>query len=366
MHIPSKKCVAGLIMAGKNHRGFLRRVAVCSFGILAIGIAAFSSQSPRQCTDQEAQQKSGVLTLDRREQAERDVRMRPKPDPAELKNTEQAIELLKQSLMGFRGLEGRYWHDFFDQSPTSHLRKYAAYSMFFDYYCVPVKNYAPDMAGTIRVGDETGTSIHIFFNSLGEFVNELLSLGKDMAAANGRVIFELPSEAGEWKGHRLFTPNLGGERSEAVILTTGNRFPFKPVSRDQFLLAREKIIQKQIDEVRSKLGPNAPIVATQEKYLREYRDYHASMSPAELKSQAIVIEWSGDPNRGRIFAKDAEHGKRLVVVDPDFIDKSKPRTSVQLMVLFWRWEEGVAAKREMIQRFKQNFDVVALEKLLSR
>jgi hypothetical protein len=187
-----------------------------------------------------------------------------------------------------------------------------------------------------------------------------------MAAANGRVIFELPSEAGEWKGHRLFTPNLGGERSEAVILTTGNRFPFKPVSRDQFLLAREKIIQKQIDEVRSKLGPNAPIVATQEKYLREYRDYHASMSPAELKSQAIVIEWSGDPNRGRIFAKDAEHGKRLVVVDPDFIDKSKPRTSVQLMVLFWRWEEGVAAKREMIQRFKQNFDVVALEKLLSR
>jgi hypothetical protein len=162
------------------------------------------------------------------------------------------------------------WHEFFDKSPTSHLRKYAVYSAFFDYYCVPVKNYAPEIAGRIRLGDETNTAIQISFNSLGEFVNEWLSLGKDMSAANGKAIFELPSEAGEWKGHRLFMPNLGGQRSEAVILTSGNRFPFKPVSRDQFLLAREKVMQTQIEELRSKLGPNAPIVATQEKVLQEF------------------------------------------------------------------------------------------------
>jgi hypothetical protein len=84
-----------------------------------------------------------------------------------------------------------------------------------------------------------------------------------------------------------------------------------------------------------------------------------------LQSQAIVNEWSGDPKRGRIFAKDPEHGKRLVIVDPDFIDKTQPGTSPQLIVLYWEWEDDNTAKREMIRQFKQNFDVAALEKLLS-
>ncbi len=318
------------------------------------------------CTDQEALQRSGTFTLDRAEQDDLDRRLEVKSNPQELRNTDRAAELVKQSIAGFRGLDAKYWHDFLHGSPAGRYRKYSENIAFFDYYCVPMHGYGSEFAGKIRVGDETGTSIKITFNSLGEFVNEFLSLGKDMAAANGRAIFALPKEEGEWQGYRVFAPNLGGERSQAIILSLDHRFPFKPVSREQFLLARQKVAQRYLDEARSRVGATSPAAKERERQLTDLQKYRASMSPAELQSQAIVIEWSGDPNRGRVFAKDNHSGNRLVVVDPDFLDKTKPPDSIQLIVLFWRWEEGVLAKREMVERFKQNFDVVALERLLTQ
>ena len=46
--------------------------------------------------------------------------------------------------------------------------------------------------------------------------------------------------------------------------------------------------------------------------------------------------------------------------------KSLPKSAVQLIVLYWRWNDDQPVKREMMRQFKYNFDVAALEKLMDR
>jgi hypothetical protein len=55
-----------------------------------------------------------------------------------------------------------------------------------------------------------------------------------------------------------------------------------------------------------------------------------------------------------------------VTVDQSCIDKSLPKSAVQVIVLYWRWNEDIPIKRELNREFKRNFDVAALEKLLDR
>jgi hypothetical protein len=328
---------------------------------MAALLATGGARAQAPCTDAQAAQKPGVLALNRAEQADRDARSRVKPDPVVLTTIDRTIGLLKQSLPDFKGLEGKYWHELYDVSPTSHTFHYSITAAFFDYYCGPSGGDVPDPTFKIRVGDETGTWIYFYFNTLGDLVNERLSLGREMSAANGRTIFRLPAESGEWKGHRLFLPRIQGQTSEAILLTAGDRFPFKPVSRGEFLQAREKVAQGSLEG----MGLSPP-GAERQSELDELRKLRASMTPSELQRQAVVREWSASPARGKVFVSEAEGGLRLVVVDPAFIDTALPRSAVQLIVVYWRWNEDNPAKREMIRQFKNNFDVAALEKMLGR
>lgn len=326
----------------------MARFAIGSSGmIVAFALIFAPARMPAQapCTDEQARQKQGSLKADAQEQSDRNARMHATPDPVVLKKIDQTIALLKQSLPDFKGVEGHYWHEIFDSSPSSHTFRYQVTASFFDYYCVPVKNYPPGVAGKVRPSEETGTWIYFSFNSLGWLVNERLSLGKEVRTANGETIFLLPKENGEWKGHRLFLPLLNGLDAEAIILTAPNRFPFKPVSREEFLQAREKVAQNGELEWITK--------------------QHAAMTPAELQRQAVVRDWNAMPPRGKIFGSEAEGGLRLVTVDHAYIDPALPRSSVQLITVYWR-RDGNPAKREVIRQFKNNFDFAALHRILDQ
>jgi hypothetical protein len=344
--------------------GFASRNSAWMAGI-ALVLAAGITRAQGPCTPEQAQQWLGSFTLDRAEQASNDGRYHGMRDPAVLRKIDQGVLLLKQALPDLKGISGKYSHEIFDPGP--HTDRFQITAPFFYYYCNAVNHSdPPGTGGKILAGDETGTWIYIDFNTLGWLVNERMSLGKEMRTRKGETIFELPSENGEWNGHRVFSPALHGEFSAAILLTPPGRFPFKPVSREEFLLAREAVAQKYLDEARAQSGANSSAAKWRERELTDLQKYRASMSPAELQSQAIVIEWSGDPNRGRIFANDAHHGKRLVTVDHTYIDGSLPKSAVQLIVLYWRWEEETPVQREFSQEFRRNFDVAALEKLLDR
>jgi hypothetical protein len=344
--------------------GFANRNHVWIAGI-ALLFAAVSTRAQGPCTAEQAQQWPGILTLDKAEQADNDKRHHGKPDLAVLNKINRAELLLKQAFPELKGVGGTYSHEIFDPGP--HTDRFQITAPFFYYYCNPVShNDPPGTGGKIRLNEETGTWIYIDFNTLGWLVNESNSLGKEMRTRKGETIFYLPRENGEWDGYRVFSPALHGEFSAAILFTPRGRFPFKPVSREEFLLAREAVAQKYLDQARAASGANSSSVKFREKELTDLQNYRASMPSAELQSEAIVLEWSGDPKRGRIFAPNAQHGQRLVTVDQTYIDRSLPRTAVQLIVLYWRWDEDTPVKREFSREFRRNFDVKALEKLLDR
>jgi hypothetical protein len=329
--------------------------------VLATGMAR--AQAP--CTDLQAQQWPGSLTPDNAEQADGDRRYHGKADPAVQHKIDQAALLLKQAVPDLKGVSGKYYHELYDPGPNT--ERYRLTALFLDYYCEhPNRSDASGTGGKLRIGDETGTWIYITFNTLGWLVNERVSLGKEMRTAEGQAIFELPPDKGEWNGYRVLSPALHGDLSAAIVLTPPGLFPFKPVSREQFLRAREAVAQKYLDAARAAGGANSPGAKFRETELTDLQNYRASMSPAELQSQAVVQEWSSAPRFGRIFTKDPLRGRRLVTVDRTYIDKSLPKSAVQLIVLYWRWEEESPAKREFGREFRRNFDVAALARLLDR
>jgi hypothetical protein len=346
----------------------MARFAIGSSGmIVAFALLFATARTPAQapCTDEQARQKQGSLQPDTHEQSALNARSRVMPDPVVLKKIAQTIALLKQALPDFKGVEGHYWHEIFDPSPSSHTFRYEVTAAFLDLYCVPAKNQRPDVAGKVRLADETGTWIYFSFNSLGWLVNERVSLGKELRTTNGETIFLLPKENGEWKGHRLFLPLFNGQEAEAIILTAPNHFPFKPVSREDFLQAREKVAQGYLNEARAKVGLNSPAAKEREGQLEWITKLHAAMTPAELQSQAVVRDWNAMPPRGKLFVSEAEGGLRLVTVDHAYIDPTLTRSAVQLITVYWRWDDN-PAKSEVIRQFKNNFDFAALQGMLDR
>jgi hypothetical protein len=334
--------------------------------LLAIILATGSGWAQAPCTDAQALQTPGTLTLDAREQADMDRRLRSKPELAVLNKINQTIALLKQSLPDLKGIKGQYWHEIVEPGPGSHVLRFWITAAFFDFYCVPAGGYPPGSAEKVRPSDETGTWIYIYFNSLGWLTNKGASLGQEMLTPKGETIFLLPRENGEWKGHRAFAPDLHGETSGAILITPPGRFPFKPVSRDDLIAARIAQEQKYLDDAKSKLGPGAPVVNERGRRIQDLRKLRDSMTAEELQSQAIVREWSADPTHGKLFVTEAERGLPLVTVDRTYIDPSLPPSAVQLITVYWRWNDDVPVKREMMRQFKTNFDLAALERLLDR
>ena len=343
-----------------------RRASLRSVSLLAciLTVAPGRSLAQAPCTDEQAREKHGHLTLDHQEQDELDRRTRVKPDPVVLKKIDQAIALLKQALPDFAGATGTYSHRIYDPNPNSHVLHFSVQVGLFTYYCPPL-DYAPGKKGKINVEGETGTWITIDFNSLGWLVEEASSLGKEMSTPDGRAIFELPKE-GEFKGRRLFLPDKYGTITQVILITAPNHFPFKPVTREEFLQARESVQQHYLDEARAKVGPNSPAAKEREGQLEEIRKLHASMTPAELRSQAVVREWSASPSRRSLFVTEAERGLRLVSVDRNYIDRTLPRSAVQLITLHWRNNDQDPAKKAAMRQFEDNFDLDALSRLMDR
>lgn len=343
---------------------------VMRFGWMAVVLAFFlesgMTRLQAQCTEAEAGEKPGTLILDQKEQAERNSESHRKPGATELQNIDRTVALLNQSLPDLRGIEGRYSKKTVDPAPGAHILHYSITAAFFNYYCLPAQNQTSPYHGQIRLADETGTWIYFYFNSMGPFGNESASLGREMGAANGRPIFILPKAEGEWKGHRLFLPTVNQQKSGAIILSRPGRSPFVPVSRDEFLRAREKVAQKYLDDAIAKTGSTALASKERQRQLDDLKGFLASMSSTELQSPAFVVEWSASPLRGRVFGTEASGARPLVTVDPAFVDQSQPQSAVQLIVVYWREDESVPSEHELIRQFKSNFNVPALEEMIAR
>lgn len=324
------------------------------------------AQTP--CTKEEASQKVGTWIKEGSDNFSMADRSFPKAQyPLVLRKADQTIALLEQATPGLKGLEARAYRSIRDGSYTPNgALPFAVTALFLGYYCVPDTPAYPEERGKIRSDGETGTWIYIDFNSLGWLDNERMSLGKDLRTTSGEMMFFFPKQQGEFKGYTLLLPRLHPEKTEAVIITSDGRVPFKPVTREQFLRAREKYYQDRLNDMRGKLAATAPVFRELEGNLAQIAALRAGMSPAELQSQAIIRDQSALPPRSKVFVAESEGGRRLVTIDRQFFNPSLPRYAVQFITVYWRWQDEDPAKAAMIRQFKSNFDFQALRQMLDR
>jgi hypothetical protein len=189
-------------------------------------------------------------------------------------------------------------------------------------------------------------------------VEEQSNLGNDLRTPKGEMIFRLPKE-GDFRGHRLFFPDKYGMVTKVVVLTAPGRFPFKPVSREEFLEAREKSYQAYIDKL-----PNSSASYADE--LEQIKRFHATLSPSELAQQAVVKDQNQIPSRGKVFVNENDGGLRLVTIDRSYIDHSLPSSAVQLITLEWENSGKKPANQAAMPQFENNLDLDALGRLLDR
>jgi hypothetical protein len=88
----------------------------------------------------------------------------------------------------------------------------------------------------------------------------------------------------------------------------------------------------------------------------------AAIPADERETQAIVRDQGADPDK--LFVTEARGGRRLVTIDRSFFDPALPREAIQLITVFWMWNDKDPAMAEFIRQFKQNFDFGTLKQML--
>jgi hypothetical protein len=260
----------------------------------------------------------------------------------------------------------------------------------------------PPTGGKIVVGDETETWIYVSINGLYWLINDRMSLGKELPTVDREVIFYEPRKIGELHGFSILKPEVHTDRKEeAVVIVSLGRSAYKPVTREQFLLALKKFHEKKIssvgknsgnnstspNELRAKLQREKLLTPDQiEKMVAAAANAQSKMSGSLDKTVAIeqnevakidvYLNNMSDADRGRqaiirdpsaklesLFVSDAQ-GQRLVTVNKSMFDPSLPRPAIQLITVYWSWDDHDPAKSDFIRQFKQNFDFEALKQML--
>ena len=274
--------------------------------------------------------------------------------PLVLAKAQKVIELLVRANPEFKGIQAYAYRGIRGQSITPNgALPFRVNAVYDSYICVGNDTYIVEARGKVLLNGVTNWTT-INFNAFGH-VLESLSSGQPFLTSDGQEIFEFPKQLGELKGFALFQPRgSGNEKTEAIIIAPDNRSPYKPVTREQFLQASIKYYESQSGNHANEIaGLNAAI---------------ERMSPAERQTQAVIRNgaYPASPGRVRLFATEAEGGKRLVTVDRAFFDPRLPRETVQFITVQWSWDEQIPSKAEMIRAFKQGFDFGALKQMLGK
>ena len=370
-------------------------VLSCALGLLA--------QAP--CTPQQALAKPGHWERAADDLAMADGTFPKSQYPALLRKADRVIELLQQANPSPTGLEAKAYRGIRSNSYAANGPvPFGVNVLYLSYYCVPDTPNYPGIRGKIRPEDETQTWIYIFFNSLGWLEQEKLL--SNFNTVSGATILVVPRHVAEFQGYTLYLPKVHtAQYTEAIIMTPDGRSPYKPLSREQYLRAREKLYDGQVAEVEKELAHQAEfrdrgIVSAasrqwsaerkaqeKESYIKGYEAAaHGlanrrqqiesnktkitaaleAMPPDERQLQAVVRDPNALPPRDPLFASEEQGGKPLATLDRSLFTVSSPRDTVRIAVIYWRWKTDDTNKRELIRQFKERFDFKAVQQMVGR
>jgi len=326
--------------------------------ILIVTQATILAQGP--CTQQEASQKPGAWGKNADDLAMADATFPKAQYASVLKKADQAIALLRQAVPKLTGVEAKPYRSirgapYVKGGPVP----FGVNVPVFDYYCIPLTSGDPGLRGQIRASGEAGTWIYFYFNSLGWLWQET-DVGQTV---NGAKIFVMPKQGGDLKGYQVLLPEkVVGRPDEAIIITLDGRLPYKPLSREAFLLAKQKYYQEEVAKAPKQSSVSTAWLTQRQSELSAIDNLLNSMSQAERQTQAIVRLPVN--LRGKVFVTETEGGRPLVTVDGQWFNPTSSRTAIRVITVYLRVDRTNPVNSEVIRQFKNNFDFKALRQML--
>ena len=239
------------------------------------------------------------------------------------------------------------------------------------YHCVPAQGYAPDIAGTVQLGEETPTTILIEANTLGWLAASERQLPA-LRTTKGEPIYLAPLDGGRVQNMAVSDPatrpaNAVGEG--AVVLTAGDRPVWTTVTRASYLDARIAYTKQRLDTLSANAAMLAAPGGQRQKAMLEAEQaelvaFLESMSASDKALPALVSNFLAPP--GSLFVSASAGGRGLLTVANWYRQRGRPPEEIQLITVYWSWNRNAPAERDAIRAFTERFDFDALRQMLSK
>ncbi|HZE85925.1 MAG TPA: hypothetical protein VE035_16515 [Puia sp.] len=318
---------------------------LCLSGAYFLGASVtLRAQSP--CSDQ------SILDMKGSWKQHADANMKENKDQPAINHRLDLIgEIFKAAYPQPKGMEAS-WYRSMNGNPLigNGPVPYNFNSLYQPYYCNT--NFKKMM-----LSGETGTWAYVYVNNFGWFLSD--QHDKLQLLVDGNAIYLLPQKKGEWKGQALYETSAAPGKNHCILLTHEDRFPWKPVTQEQYLDA----LRKQWQEQRSKTQNFDKMtkywddkIAILDNYLRQ-SDAPTRQSPAILNKNM-----AGD-FKGQFSTESG--GGQLITIDPAYFNPRLPASAPQLMILLWRWDNSAPAQ-DFKKTFEENFPIEQLKEMLDK
>ncbi len=272
-------------------------------------------------------------------------------------------------------------------------------SIAFGFEAMYLMSMCDAASGAVHEIGSSGSKARLMANDLGDLIE---TFGEPVEMDGTAVqLFKLARRDGTVGGYPAFEPFRG----RAVLVTREGEVPYTAVTRGEFLDALErhltsegssasaeleetiKQFEAQIEQSRKELtgAMRDQVVAEMEKALAEMkarlpanqarlgadvneevayiRRYREQASAADLTRPAVLASFGF---RGTFSDGDAEAGREIVRLNPQYFARGRSPHDAQLLVLTWSWSVGNPADEAWRTRFESTFPFDRLKPLIDR
>jgi len=225
----------------------------------------------------------------------------------------------------------------------------------------------------MQLARETATWADAFANHLTWFAEPQKTL-----QISGQPTFLLTRRVGslrglfEYEGIHNQSSKTGQTFSRAILVTRPGRSPLKGVTRKEFLEAYLAGVEAQAAPMiaqieRSSLDEGRKTAAIQQrkdqmaKLQATAKGRLGRMSQSEGEQPAYLT--AANLLAFQDFTPEVQGGRALVRLDRSYFDDSMPKYAPQFVVVYWRWQKGVASE-SFRSEFERHFDPSAIAALL--
>ncbi len=317
---------------------------------------------------------------------------------------EKALPIIKEALPDLGGFE-LVWHgsirgnSFVHNGPVP-----ASFNCgVFTYFCAN--------ADQILLGEESSSSLVIYFNSYGLFCEKINDWNIN---ADGKMIsiYQMPDSIGKWKGLTLYEPKRAGgpglPTDRAVVLGHNRQMPWHILTQKQYLTgyknsleknkkeqldANDRYVTKMKENIAAMKASNALTSeqknSTVEKLQQQLRDfqentvqknravtekiYNDKVKPvneyldtatAETLARQAILDKEAIEFKG-YFAQRGQPGIKLINFTTKYFDMALPRYAPQFMVLYWKWGQDPPSLK-FAKQMEESFPVEKLKALIDK